>query len=110
MARRRANIVRFPGADGVVITDAEHGLLLNVVGPFYGAAVEDFLMAAPAVRGGHRIDLDHPAMQDLFSAIACEAHGYQKLDDERDEGSTPASGGTAEQLVAIYDRLEGHLA
>jgi hypothetical protein len=48
-------------------------------------------------------------MEALLGAISCECHGYQKLDDKRqrgDRGSKP--NGTADQLLTIYDRLEGY--
>jgi hypothetical protein len=109
MPRRRSNVVRFPGSQGAVITDDEHRLLLDVVGPFYGASVEAFLTAAPVAPGGRHLDVDHPSMEALLGAISCECHGYQKLDDKRqrgDRGSKP--NGTADQLLTIYDRLEGY--
>jgi hypothetical protein len=109
MARRQSNVVRFPGSRGVIITDDEHRLLLSVVGPFYGAAVELFLNDAPSTPRGRRLDIYHHSMEALLGAISCECHGYQKLDDERNDGDgTPQPGSTAEQLLAIYDRLTGY--
>jgi hypothetical protein len=63
------------------------------------------------VPGGRRIDVYHPVMESLLGAISCECHGYQKLDDERQNGNgMPIPGSTADQLMTIYDRLEGHLS
>lgn len=109
MARRRSNSLRFPGAHGVLITDVEYRLLLSVIGPFYGPAVEAFLTAAPAVPGGRCLDTNHPDIDDLLGAIGCEVHGYQKLDDERSGGGKPVRGGTVGKLLALYERIEGHL-
>lgn len=111
MIRRRSDIVRFPGSRGVVITDAEYRLLLDVVGPFYGASVAAFLATAPVAPGGRHIDVYHPTMEALLGAISCECHGYQKLGDEhQDGGGAPKPDSTAHQLLIIYDRLEGHLS
>lgn len=110
MARRPSNIVHFPGAAGVVITEAEYELLTSVVGPYYGAGVSAFLGAAPVVPGGRRINTNSPAIDELLDAIGCEVHGYMKLDEERTGKTTtrPTRGSTAHQLLTVYDRIEGH--
>lgn len=95
----------------IVITEAEHRLLLSVVGPFYGASVNALLTTAPAgSSGGRRIATSHPAITELLDAIGCEVHGYQKHDEEREGDAPPPPGGTANQLLALYDRIERHLA
>ncbi len=110
MPRRPSNIVRFPGAAGVVITDIEHRLLTSVVGPYYGAPIDACISAAPVVPGGRCIDTCHPAIDDLLEAISCEVHGYMKLDEERSgrARSRPTRGSTADQLMAVYERIESH--
>jgi len=48
----------------------------------------------------------------LFNAIGIEVHGFMKLEDE-EAGRTrlkPKRGGTAERLLAIYQRIELHLS
>lgn len=111
MARRPSTVVRFPGSHGIIITDDEHRLLSELVAPYYGAPVAACLDAATATPGGRRIDIDHPAIDDLLGAISCECHGYQKLDAERQaRGDTPKPGSTADELLAIYDRLAGPLS
>jgi hypothetical protein len=108
MPRKPSNVVRFPGSRGILLTDHEHRLLLDVIGPYYGADIEDFIASAPAEPHGRRMDPFHPAMDGLLDALGCECHGYQKLDDERQDGGEPANpGSTAVQLMAVYDRLAG---
>lgn len=112
MPRRPSNSVRFTGASGVVITDTEHQLLTSVVGPYYGTAVSTCLSAASVVPGGRRIDVNHPALDELIEAIGCEVHGYMKLDDERTgrASSRPTRGTTAHHLMAVYQRIEAYRA
>ena len=115
MARRRSNVVRFPGgqgADGLVLSDADHELITSAIGPCHGPEVANFLADAPTVAGGRCLDVNHPIMVDVLDAIGTEVHGYMKLDEERDGRAriAPKRGSTAERLQVIYDRIEGHLS
>jgi len=114
MPRSPSDIVCFPHdrMTGLVLSNAEHTFLVSLIGPCHGVEVEDFLMQAPAVAGGRRLATNHPAMDLLFESIGIDVHGFMKLEDE-EAGRTrlkPKKGGTAERLLAIYQRIELHLS
>jgi hypothetical protein len=110
----RQDILRFPRGRmaGLVLSDDDHAFLVSVIGPCHGPEVDDVLVAAPAVSGGRRIDINHPVIEDLLSAIGAEVHGYMKLDEERDgrARTKPRRGSTAERLQELYQRIEDHLS
>jgi hypothetical protein len=107
MPPRPSNRIAFPAERGITITDAEHHLLTDVIGPWYDPEVQDYLDRAPATAGGRRLSTTHPAFAAFFAALGCEVLGYQKLDDERD--NRPKRDSTAARLIALYDRIEGQL-
>lgn len=97
---------------GFVLSDDDHNFLASLIGPCHGAEVEDFLAAAPAVPGGRRLNINHPAMELLLEAIGTEVHGFMKLDEEASGRArlTPKRGGTAERLLKLHRRIEQQLS
>lgn len=115
MPRRPPNIIRFPGpsvAEDLVLSNTDYNLIVLAIGPCHGREIEDFLVAAPVVPGGRRLDLNDPIMDDVLAAVGTEVHGYMRLDEERDgrPRMKPKRGSTAERLQAIYDMIEQHLS
>jgi hypothetical protein len=115
MPPRPRNIIPFPARRDnrrITLSDADHALLTDLISPYYSSDVADLLARAAPSANGRTRDPNHPHLDDLLAAIACEVHGYMKLDEER-EGRprhTPKPGSTAERCLAIYRHIDNQLS
>jgi hypothetical protein len=110
---RRATIP-FPGSNhhGILLSHDEHALLSSAVAPFHGPALGRLLQRAETVDGGRRVDGLDGGLYALMEAVAVEANGFLKVEEEN-AGRTlraPKRGGTAARLFAIYTKLDNQLS
>ena len=111
---RKPKIIQFPRptTHGFVLTDDEYQLLSEVIAPFHGLELGEFLEHATTVNGGWRIGGTDDDLYELMEAVGVEASGFLKVEEENAGRPlrSPRRGGTAAQLLAIYDKIENHLS
>jgi hypothetical protein len=111
---RPPKIIQFPRptTHDFVLTDDEYQLLSEVIAPFHGPELGDLLDHATPVNGGRRIGGTDDDLYELMEAVGVEANGFLKVEEENAGHPlrSPRRGGTAAQLLAIYDKIENHLS
>ena len=105
--------ITFPRAHrGLILTETEHAFLLDIIGPFQGAAVEALLRRALPAHDGQRIAGTDDELDLLLAAVDIEANGFLRVESEHagKELRKPKAGGNADRLRRIAEKIERHLS
>jgi hypothetical protein len=110
-----SNSIPFPRRrpTGLVLSDEEHGFLVQTIANFHGSAIERLLTNADTIPGGgRRLGGSEDDQFTLMEAVGTEAHGFLKLEEEKAGRplSRPKRGGMAERLLKIYYRMDQQLS
>ncbi len=98
---------------GFVLTTAEYQLIADAVAPFHGSGnLRPLLDRAVPIAGGYRITAHDDALVDLLEAVAIEASGFLRVQEENAGKPLrrPKPGGHADRLKKLYAKLDDYLA
>jgi hypothetical protein len=104
-----SKIIQFPlpHRHHFLLTNDEHDFLTDMIGPYHGRPLADFIAAAMVVPAGRRISGTEDDFVMLSNAVDIEIIAYRKI--ESDDGTKPRRkpkpGGTVARLMAISDKL-----